>query len=370
MIAYFGFVCFLGVLSYLIGTKIGGFDVEEYSDVGTKTNFIVITTLVGIIFVGITGHQIAGDRWELPAGVIGKNLPDPIVSIVTELPILLTITVGITGLLLGSWPRIARLSGSSIRRSQSITGSILIALVVFVFIGLGTELSPALGPRQIGVLSAGGLFLLTATVYRLLPRLLVIGRDPRAPTPDQRNQLDRIAGEAGIEFDEVLITEVDTFNGAVWIVGRPATKRLILVESLLDDANDEEIAIALAEADGRFHRYVIEYTGVSVLLLVSYILVVGTGIAPTMVDTVTLNVGSVVTITIAVGILHWKTKQSYYIDESLARQFGVDSLIETYRRHGETLFVDGWGPQWLELLQPMPSAQSRIERLQGGFEAE
>jgi hypothetical protein len=331
---------------------------------------MLIVAFVGVILIGISGHQIAGHHWRLAQVGVRYDLPRPVTAVVTELPTLLTILVGFTGLLLSSWQTIAELSQSPITVRQSIVGSNFIVVVVFVFVVLGEELISTLPLNHLGIVSVGGVLLVAAVGYLQLPRLWVLGRNPRPPTTDERKQLDRITQQIGIQFDDVVISEVDTFNGAVWIVGRFGTTRLILVESFLDSASNDDISIALAEANDRFHRNVVEYVGLAVLLLVIYIVMVGTGTATKNADTVTINLLSVATVTISIGLLYWKNKQSYYIDESLAHRFGASSLIDTYRRHGETLFVNGWGPRWLELLQPMPSAESRIERLQARFEVE
>jgi len=372
---YFLLILFQLLIGYIIGKAIARFGQSKRrseSEAGAVVQQLFVYEIAGVIALALVADYFIGSQWTIIGVASNNGIPEPVVLIIGELPVLLAMVAGVAGAVFSVWPTIRRSTGNPVTSKQLSIRYGLLIVAGFVIGELGSQMMSDIELRATVLVAFGSPLIAGLVLYLALPRIWVLGQEPREPKQEERNRIEKACDRIGIELDEVIVFEVDKLYGAVWILGRPGVRSLVIYESFLKEATDDDLAVALAEAEGRYRHRVMEYEGIAILVLVLYLVsgFLALGIGPSSSVTVDLALLAFpIVIFVFSGLQVWAQKQTYRVDEMVGEQFGVETVLTAYDRHGDILFNSRM-PNRIEFIQLVPSAQSRIERLRDRFEIE
>jgi len=365
IISYIVFLVIISVIGRWFGVKISQRDRlqgQNESKVGAEVSNQYLFALMGVFSVGFVGHWIAGERWIIDSHTpMNNGLATPLIS---SLPILLTFIVGGSGVVFGAWPTIRQLSGSNVSKIQkSVYMTIFLLIGYIVFLSSRVFTFPANFSTDILFILIYLIFIIF--IYINLSNIWIRGRQPREPTTAENKQIRRVTTELGIEFDDIVICEVDGFTGAIWFLGVFGSPRLIVYEDFLNNVKEPHLKVALAEAFGRYENNILEYIIIEIFIGTLYIF----SIIGLISHELPIWAGAI-TIAVILWMALKSTKLSYELDEKISEQFEAETVVEAYERHGDVMFTSRTTPDRLAFLQPIPSAKTRTERLRERFEIE
>ncbi|WP_143824972.1 hypothetical protein [Natronoarchaeum philippinense] len=296
---------------------------------------------------------------------IGANygLTDPLLVLFSNAPLALGLLVTGIALSTGAWPAVRDIHGYEASARPVVVGLMIVGVVVLVLVAATYSVVTASDAISTTTAAVLGVPVLLVVGYPLIPRLRTRGWELRSPTDAERDVVEAARERAGVAVDEIAIAGADQHRGAVWILGVVGRSRLIVEESFLEGATREDLAVAIAEADGRYRHRIFGRMWAVVSLAIWYVTI---GVLEPWGATQTeLVYFGVVVFTAIFGLMWSVRKRMFEIDDRVCDQFPDEDVADTYDRQPEIHFVAGTEFTPLRYLLLLPSIEHRVDRLRG-----
>lgn len=186
----------------------------------------------------------------------------------------------------------------------------------------------------------------------------------RDPDEAERSRLRDCVGTLDVEPGRFVVYEPAGDQTGVKCIGHGDRRRCWIAAPFLEDATDEELTVALAQAAAKTEDHFWERYRIGLLLLVGALSIPGVSlIGGIVVDPAAALVFVLAAVLGFVGL--WSARRTTgRADQGVCESVGRETVLATYARHGETIQDSAAPADGLELLVPDPGVERRRERLE------
>jgi len=199
----------------------------------------------------------------------------------------------------------------------------------------------------------------------------------RNPTEDERRRIEDCYDRFGREPGRIVVSARENDIG-VTAVGSGSFRTVALTEPFLQRVDDDELAVALAQADERARRYqdfspalgtifLISSLCFLVVLVASFLLgtpiIVGRFFGLLVLGTVESGVGMTLCILGLVAVASVARNTAYRADDFAVSQFGEETVGDVYRELGDLLWNHEPDEDKKQLLSTEPKRSVRLARI-------
>lgn len=193
-------------------------------------------------------------------------------------------------------------------------------------------------------------------------------RATRPPTDHEQERVRRCDEANGVVTDRIVVFDGPSTSPGLLVTGRVLGRYVWIHESVLETANDENLATALALSHYRTDRYFY-----AVWLIAGLLGIAGAGFLATrtaVTGTFGVPILALTPFVSGMAIGYWYTNRvTRRAEELVGEQYGVERVIAAYENLGSFQTLADWSdlplPRVLRQFHPDPPIAWRLERLAG-----